>query len=200
MNRLVIASHNKDKAREVAAVLNGIGVEVVTLDAYPQVGPIEEDADTLEGNALKKAREVFRQTGVPAVADDTGLEVRYLNDAPGVYSSRYAGPGATYADNCRKLLDRMKGVPPRRRAAQFRAVVAFVAPGGIERTAEGICTGVITESRRGDGGFGYDPLFVPTGFTQTFAEMDPDAKNRISHRGKALEALKPILQEYSKNR
>ena len=200
MGTLLIASHNRDKAQEVSALLNGIGVKVVTLDEYPQVGPIEEDADTLEGNALKKAREVFRQTGVPAVADDTGLEVRYLNDAPGVYSSRYAGPRASYADNCRKLLDRMKGVPARRRAARFRAVVAFVAPDGFERTAEGICTGVIMESPRGTGGFGYDPLFLPSGSAQTFAEMSSDVKNRISHRAKALEALNPVLQEYFKNR
>ena len=200
MNTLVFASRNKDKAKEVTALLQGLGVEVVTLDGFPQVGPIEEDADTLEGNALKKAREVFRQTGIPSVADDTGLEVFYLNDAPGVYSSRFAGPGATYADNCIKLLDRLKGVPPRRRAARFRTVVAFAAPGNLERTAEGVCAGSIIESPRGEGGFGYDPVFLPTGSTETFAEMSTDEKNRVSHRAKALEALRPILLEYFKNR
>jgi XTP/dITP diphosphohydrolase len=186
--------------REVGVLLKGLGIDLLTLDDFPAIGPITEDGDTLEGNALKKAREVFRQTGLPSVADDTGLEVRYLNDAPGVYSSRYAGPGATYADNCRKLIDRMKGVPPRRRAARFRSVVAFVAPDGFERTAEGMCTGVITESPRGTGGFGYDPLFLPDGTAQTFGEMPEDLKNRVSHRAKALEALNPILREYFKNR
>ncbi len=196
MKQLVLATHNKDKAGEVSALLNGLDVKLMSLDTFPAIGPIDEDAETLEGNALKKAREVCRQTGLPSVADDTGLEVRYLNDAPGVFSSRYAGPKATYADNCRKLLDRMKGVPPRRRAAQFRSVVAFVAPDGFERVAEGICTGVITESPRGSGGFGYDPVFLPDGAVLTFGQMPPDVKNRISHRGRALEALKPILQEY----
>jgi len=196
--KLVIATHNKDKAQEVSAILNGLGFQIVTLDEFPDVGAIEEDQDTLEGNALKKAREVFRQTGLPSVADDTGLEVRYLNDAPGVYSSRYAGPGATYADNRKKLLDRMKGVPPRRRAAQFRSVVALVAPGSFERTAEGTCTGTITESPRGTGGFGYDPIFLPHGHSKTFGELAPDVKNKMSHRARALEALRPALQEYLK--
>jgi len=198
MAQLVIATHNRDKAKEFDALLGGLGIEIFTLDAFPAIGPILEDAETLEGNALKKARTVFRLTGMPAVADDTGLEVYYLNDEPGVFSSRYAGPGATYADNCRKLLDRMKGVPQRRRCARFRSVLAFVTPGGSEMLREGERRGVITEIPRGVFGFGYDPVFLPDGYKETFGEMEPGLKNRVSHRALAMEVLKPILQEYFK--
>jgi len=160
------------------------------------VGGVEEDSPMLEGNALKKAREVFHLTGVPALADDTGLEVRYLNDAPGVFSSRYAGPAATYADNVRKLLQAMRGVPPRRRGARFRAVLAFVPAEGKEELAEGIVNGVILESPRGAGGFGYDPVFVPHGQNRTYAEMNLAEKNRLSHRARAMEQMKEILRKY----
>jgi XTP/dITP diphosphohydrolase len=196
MAKLVIATHNHDKVKEFEALLNGLGVELLTLDSFTAVGPVVEDAETLEGNALKKAREVFKETGLPTVADDTGLEVHYLNDEPGIYSSRYAGPKATYADNCGKLLGRMKGVPPRRRAARFRCVLAFVTPEGGEQLAEGECRGVITEYPRGANGFGYDPLFLPNGYDQTFGEMEAGLKNTVSHRGRAMEAMRLILREY----
>ena len=199
MSKLLLATRNKHKAEELQAMLNDLGLEVVTLDAYPRVGEILEDAGTIEGNALKKAKEVFGLIGVPAIADDTGLEVFYLNKAPGVYSSRYAGPDATYADNCRKLLGSMKGVPPRRRGAQFRCVLAFVAPGMAPILEEGICRGSITEEPHGEGGFGYDPVFLPDGYTQTFAEMLPDVKNAISHRGVALQKMKDTLKSHLKS-
>ncbi|MBP1649777.1 MAG: Non-canonical purine pyrophosphatase [Bacteroidetes bacterium] len=199
MSKLLLATRNKHKAEELQAMLNDLGLEVVTLDAYPQVGEILEDAGTIEGNALKKAKEVFGLIGVPAIADDTGLEVFYLNKAPGVYSSRYAGPDATYADNCRKLLGSMKGVPPRRRGAQFRCVLAFVAPGMAPILEEGICRGSITEEPHGEGGFGYDPVFLPDGYTQTFAEMLPDVKNTISHRSVALQKMKDTLKSHLKS-
>jgi XTP/dITP diphosphohydrolase len=169
---------------------------VLTLDSFPSIGAIEEDADSLEGNALKKARAVCSQSGLPSLADDTGLEVFYLNGQPGVFSSRYSGPGATYEDNCRKLLDRLRGVPPRRRSARFRCVLAFVAPGDVVRTVDGTCDGSIMETPRGNGGFGYDPLFLPNDSTLTFAEMDAYVKNKFSHRGKAMEAVRPLLREY----
>lgn len=194
MKSIVLATHNRDKAREFRDIFSDLGVDLITLNDVPQVGPIEEDAPTLEGNALKKAREVFRITGLPSLADDTGLEVRYLNDAPGVYSSRYAGPGATYADNVRKLLRDLRGVPARRRGAQFRCVLALVAGEGREETAEGICRGVIIESPRGSRGFGYDPVFLPLGQTLTFAEMDPAMKNTLSHRARAGMEMKRILR------
>jgi XTP/dITP diphosphohydrolase len=194
IDKLVLATHNKHKAEELQAMLKDLGVEVLTLDAFPQVGEIVEDAETIEGNAIKKAKEVSELTGLPAMADDTGLEVFYLNKAPGVYSSRYAGPGATYADNCRKLLATLKGVPPRRRGAQFRCVLALVGQGVPPILEEGICRGTIIESPRGEGGFGYDPIFLPDGYMQTFAEMPLDVKNSLSHRGRALQKMREKLE------
>ena len=198
ISKLLLATHNKHKAEEFQVMLRDFGVEVLTLDAFPQVGEIVEDAETIEGNALKKAKEVFERTGVPAMADDTGLEVFYLNKAPGVYSSRYAGPEATYADNCRKLLKSLKGVPPRRRGAQFRCVLALVTPDAAPIFAEGVCPGVITESPRGEAGFGYDPIFIPDGYRQTFAEMPLNVKNGISHRGRAIQKMKELLSSHIK--
>jgi XTP/dITP diphosphohydrolase len=200
MAKLVLATHNRDKVKEIAACLEGLSLELVSLDAFPSIGPVDEDGETLEDNALKKAREVFRQTGLPSVADDTGLEVYYLNNEPGVFSSRYAGLTASYADNCRKLAERMRGVPARRRGAQFRCVIAFVAQGGFERCVEGVCRGVIIEAPKGTGGFGYDPLFLPDEHTRTFAELGIEEKNKISHRGRALQAVKPVLREYFQSR
>ena len=195
MNQLVLATHNRDKEREISALVSGLGVEVLTLDAYPQIGPIVEDADTLEGNALLKANAVSRATGLPALGDDTGLEVYYLNGRPGVYSSRYAGENATYADNVAMLVTNMKGVPPRRRAARFRCVLAFVVPGRKPLIVEGVCRGTTLEKPRGNGGFGYDPLFLPEGHTQTLAEMDMALKNTLSHRGRAMQQMLPLLKE-----
>jgi XTP/dITP diphosphohydrolase len=196
MTTILLATHNQDKAKEFQSIFAGIGIDVKTLDAFPQVGPIKEDARTLEGNALKKAQEVFRLTGIPSLADDTGLEVRYLNDAPGVYSSRYAGPGASYAENVRKLLSALRGVPPRRRAARFRCVLAFVPSGGKYELADGVVNGAILESPRGDGGFGYDPVFLPNGHAQTYAQMELETKNLISHRALAGQKMKEVLQKY----
>ncbi len=198
MKQLLLATHNPDKTKEFQSMLGDLGVEVVTLDAFPSIGPIAEDADTLEGNALLKAAAVFEATGLPSLADDTGLEVHYLGGAPGLYSSRYAGEKVTYAENVAKLLKDLRGVPPRRRAARFRAVLTFLAPGQSLITVEGICPGAIIESPRGRGGFGYDPVFVPTGETRTFAEIGGIDKNKISHRGRAVERMRPILREYYK--
>lgn len=196
MKRIVLATHNRDKAKEFQQIFVDLSLSVETLDDYPNVGPIEEDADTLEGNALKKAREVFRLTGVPSLADDTGLEVGYLNDAPGAFSSRYAGEGATYADNVRKVLRELRGVPPRRRGAQFRCVLAFVPAAGAVELTEGICKGNILEQPRGDRGFGYDPIFLPHGHSITYAEMDSALKNSMSHRALAAQAMKAVLRKY----
>jgi XTP/dITP diphosphohydrolase len=194
VTRLLLATNNPDKVRELSAILSGLPVELVSLGEWPQFPPTVEDAETLEGNAIKKAREASRFTGLPAVADDTGLEVFYLNNRPGVYSSRFAGPGATYADNVKKLLAEMRGVPPRRRAARFRTVAAFVDQAGDVTTVDGECSGVITEEPRGKGGFGYDPVFLPDGFSLTFGEMEDAAKNRISHRARAFEKMAEILK------
>ncbi len=194
--KILLASRNSDKAAEFQALIRGLRAELVTLESFPGVGPIEEDAPTLEGNALKKARGVFSLTGIPTLADDTGLEVRYLNDAPGVFSSRFAGPGATYAENVKKLLSVLRGVPPRRRGARFRTVLAFIPAAGQQELAEGIVHGVILESPRGAGGFGYDPVFLPRASVKTYAEMDMEEKNAMSHRARAMQQMREILGKY----
>jgi XTP/dITP diphosphohydrolase len=196
MNQLLLATRNPDKAREFTSLLSDLGVEILTLGQFPHIKEVIEDEATLKGNALKKAREVFRQVHLPTLADDSGLEVHYLNKQPGVYSSRYAGPCATYDDNCKKLLENLRGVPPRRRAAQFRCVLAFVAPPRIERTAEGILPGVITERPAGSHGFGYDPIFLPEGHSKTLGEMEQSLKNTLSHRAKAIQNIHQSLLAY----
>lgn len=193
MKRLVLATHNKDKVKEFHDLLAGLDIEVVSLDAFPAVGEIKEDGETLEENALIKAREVHRVTGLPSLADDTGLEVFYLNGAPGVFSSRYAGEHATYEDNVRKLLRDLGGVPPRRRRAQFRCVLAYVGADRSEHLVEGVCGGVMTESPRGTNGFGYDPVFLPEGHAGTFGELSAEEKNAISHRARAALRMREHL-------
>jgi len=190
-SRLVLGTVNAGKVDELRALLADLPIEIVpghTLDAPPDV---EEDADTLSGNAKKKAEAFVAHTGLPALADDTGLEVAALDGRPGVHTARFAGPDATPDDNKRKLLDVLDGVDDRR--ARFRTIVALIDGDGPARTFEGVCEGTITTAPRGDGGFGYDPLFRPHGYDQTFAEMPADAKNKISHRRKALDALRQFL-------
>jgi XTP/dITP diphosphohydrolase len=191
---LVVATHNPDKLREIRALLHGVHVSILSLDDFPRVREIAEDGTTLEENALLKARAVFRATGRPSLADDSGLEVFYLNGDPGVYSSRYSGPDATYKSNCAKLLNNLRGVPPRRRTAKFRSVIALVAK-GVEYCVEGSIKGTIIESPRGKNGFGYDPVFMPVGYDKTFAEMEPATKDSISHRSEAIRKILPILSQ-----
>jgi len=185
---LVVASKNVDKIREVEAVLAEVGLvgEVVRGLDWPDV---EETGDTLEANALLKARAVAKATGLPALADDTGLEVDALAGAPGVYAARYSGPDATYASNVAKLLDELQGMSERR--AVFRTVIAVVDPGGDEWLAEGVLEGRIALAARGGNGFGYDPVFEVGG--RTLAEMDAAEKNGLSHRGRALRAIAAVL-------
>lgn len=182
--RLVVASQNPDKIREVEEVLETLElpVEIVRGLSWPEV---EETEPTLEGNALLKARAVAAFTGLPAVADDTGLEVDALGGAPGVYTARYAGPAATYADNVAKLLTELEGAVDR--GARFRTAVALVDPEGSELVVTGTLEGSIAHRPRGDGGFGYDPVFVVD--DRTLAELPPAEKNLISHRARALQAL-----------
>jgi XTP/dITP diphosphohydrolase len=181
--RLVLGSKNPDKLREIRAVLlpTGVAVEFVDGLVWPDV---EETGETLEENALLKARAVVDATGLPVIAEDTGLEVSALGGAPGVHTARYAGPAARYEDNVLRLLGAMTGVVDR--SARFRTVAALVFPDGAEMTAEGVVEGVITEAPRGSGGFGYDPVFEVNG--RTLAEMG-DEKNVRSHRARALRAL-----------
>ncbi|MFP4229319.1 MAG: RdgB/HAM1 family non-canonical purine NTP pyrophosphatase [Salinivenus sp.] len=190
---LVLGTRNPGKVDELRALLSDVTITLVpahTLDAPPDV---TEDADTLAGNARKKAQAFHAHTGHAALADDTGLEVAALDGGPGVHTARFAGPDATPEDNKHKLLDVLDGVDDRR--ARFRTVVALVAPNGTTRTFEGLCEGTITTEPHGEGGFGYDPLFRPNGHDKTFAEMSTATKNEISHRRKALDALRRFLAE-----
>lgn len=194
MKQLLIATHNRHKKEEIAHLLSNEPYEVKDLDDVSNAPATIEDQPTLEGNALKKAREGFAATGMLTLADDTGLEVYYLELEPGVYSARYSGEGATYASNNAKLLAALKGVPPRRRGARFRTAVAIVGK-GIERTVEGAVEGVILEAPRGAEGFGYDPLFMPDGSTKTYAEMSLEEKSTLSHRARAFEQALRVLKE-----
>lgn len=183
---LLVATRNRHKLDEIRALL-GLAAETLTsgLD-YPDFDDVEEDGDTFEANAVKKARVWAERTGAWCLADDSGLEVDALEGAPGVYSARYAGEPADYAANNRKLLAALDGVTDRR--ARFRCVMALADPKGHVQTVEGRCEGRIAEAERGTEGFGYDPLFIPEGHTLTFAELPPQTKNSLSHRGHALRA------------
>jgi XTP/dITP diphosphohydrolase len=195
---IVLATNNRNKVTELLSLLGPSvpPLAIKTLEDFPDLPAVDETEPTLEGNALKKARAVYQYTRRPSIADDSGLEVFYLAKRPGVLSARYAGPRATYEENNKKLLAELRGVPPRRRNAQFRCVIAFVTDRG-ERVVEGVTQGRIVEAPRGSNGFGYDPLFQPDGYVQTYAEMPPELKNRISHRAKAIESLLPSLIEYT---
>ncbi len=190
-SRLVLGTGNPGKVDELRALLSDLSIKLVPAHDLNDPPAVDEDADTLAGNAEKKARAFHEHTGLPALADDTGLEVAALDGRPGVHTARFAGPNCTPEDNKRKLLEVLDGVEDRR--ARFRTVVALVDSDGSARTFEGVCEGTITTEPRGDGGFGYDPLFLPEGYDQTFAEMSADAKNGISHRRKALDALRSFL-------
>lgn len=189
---LVIASRNDHKIHEMQQLLSPLGIEVLSTKDFPELEEVIEDRQTLKGNALKKAKYVAEQTGLPALSDDTGLEVDALNGEPGVYSARYAGSDATYEDNVLKLLDELGGTANRK--ARFRTIVALV-DGNDELTFEGVCNGEIIKEQRGKQGFGYDPVFVPEGYKKTFAELDAATKNEISHRGKAVENFVKFLKE-----
>lgn len=190
--RLVLASANPDKAAEMRAMLASCGFELV--DRPPEVPEVEETATTLAGNARLKALALVAATGAAAVADDTGLEVEAVGGAPGVYSARYAGPDATYADNVAHLLGALDGVANPQRRACFRTVALVRFLDGREVSAEGVVDGQIANAPKGDGGFGYDAVFVPDeGDGRTFAEMTGDEKNALSHRGRAFRSLAAAL-------
>jgi len=194
-NKLVLATHNLHKKMEMNSILSSLGILIVGLDQFPQIGDIEETGSTLLENAFIKARTVYELTGLPSLADDTGLEVDSLDGAPGVYSARYAGKNPTYQENCSKLLLNLKGYPNEKRVASFKTVIAFV-DGEIEHSTEGVVKGLIVKKYRGVDGFGYDPIFQPESQKLTYAEMDADEKNRISHRFKALDKIKEFLTSY----
>ncbi|MEM6336707.1 MAG: RdgB/HAM1 family non-canonical purine NTP pyrophosphatase [Bacteroidota bacterium] len=183
-SRLVLATRNPGKVGEFRHATADLGLTLLTPGDFPDAPEVDEDRDTLAGNAEKKARSLFDHTGLPSLADDTGLEVDALGGRPGVYSARYAGEDCTPADNRAKMLAELDGVTSR--SARFRTVLAYIDESGTSYTFDGVCEGTILTEERGDGGFGYDAIFQPAGYTETFAELSKDEKNRISHRGKAV--------------
>ena len=195
--RMLVATMNEGKLREYQRLLADVtGLELETMASLSKRVEVEEDRDTFAGNARKKASEVAAVAGVTCLADDSGLEVDALEGRPGVYSARYAGEGASDARNNEKLLEELRGVPNDRRTARFRCVICVCDPDGRELAlVDGACEGRIAHEPAGEHGFGYDPLFVPEGFTQTMAELGPQTKNEISHRAKAAAKLAPLLRE-----
>jgi len=192
--RVVVATRNKGKLREIVPLLEGLGLELVTIDALAPEAELREDGVTFEQNALAKARQAASATGLPAIADDSGLEVDALDGAPGVWSARYAGPGADDDKNNAKLLEALRGVPAPRRTGRFRCVAVFVDPArGVELLRDGACEGEILEAPRGSDGFGYDPLFLLPALGRTMAELPLEEKNRLSHRAAAFRALATAL-------
>lgn len=195
MKQMIMATANAHKLQEVRAITRDLGIEILSL-AEAGLGPVEivEDGDTYEANSLKKAREIMRLTGLDAIADDSGLEVDALGGAPGVYSARFSGEGATDAANNALLLEKLQGVPEAGRTARFVSVVSVAFADGGELAVRGTVEGVILEAPQGSGGFGYDPLFYCPEAGASFGELDPALKNRISHRARALQALHDALK------
>jgi len=192
--RLVLATLNPDKARELASLLGDLPFEIVDLSAILGASLPAEGEESYRANALAKARATVRASGAFALADDSGLEVDALGGGPGVRSARYGGLGLSDADRCKRLFAELRGVPGARRTARFRCVVALAAPDGREEVVEGVVEGLITEAPRGTGGFGYDPLFFYLPMNRTFAELEPTVKNRVSHRAHALARAREVLK------
>ncbi len=222
--RVLLATRNQGKVKEFTKLFGSVpGLEIVSLDSLPPLPEVVEDGDTFEQNAAKKARQLAQAAGMPALADDSGLEVDALDGAPGVFSARFAGPGATDADNNHKLLSLMADVPDARRTARFRCVLALATPDSPNQMAappatppdgtcdgwvrhqdtahqcwlhleDGACEGRVVREPRGDHGFGYDPIFVPEGHTRTMAELAPEQKNLISHRARAAQQMAEFLR------
>jgi XTP/dITP diphosphohydrolase len=194
---LVLGTRNSGKVREITSILGDCGWSFCSLQEFAGVESAEENGTTYSENASAKARFYASATGLWALADDSGLEVEALGGAPGVYSARYAGEDATDADRRNLLLSELSKTGSGDRRARFVAAIAIAKPAGeLLNLAEGICEGAITFTARGEGGFGYDPLFVPNGYNQTFAELSESLKNRISHRARALQKTKSFLLSY----
>lgn len=195
MKKIVLATRNQDKITEIRRIMQMDSIELVGINVFPQAPDVIEDGKTLHDNALKKARSAFISTGLPAIADDSGLEVDALDGAPGVFSSRFAGENVTYADNNAKLLYLMRNVPQEKRTARFRCVTCLV-DGDDHHFVEAVCEGMIIQEIRGEGGFGYDPLFLVPYLGKTFAELTLEEKNEISHRGKAFRGMGDLIRSY----
>ncbi len=193
--KLLLATKNKNKIEEIKKICMTMGsaCQLYTLEDFPECEDVEEDGETFEENAVKKAVQTARATGMPTIADDSGLEVDALGGAPGVYSARYAGDSADDRANLEKLLDEMKDIPPEKRSARFLCCIALAIEDDI-KTFFGFVEGSIGAEPRGESGFGYDPVFYPRGHDRTFAEMSDDEKNSMSHRAMALAELRNCLK------
>jgi XTP/dITP diphosphohydrolase len=189
--KILLGTHNEGKAVEISSVLGELGIYFSTLRAFSEIEAVEESGTTYEENAILKAQGYARQTGYWTLADDSGLEVDALDGAPGVLSARYAGAGASDSQRIERLLSQLEGVSTERRTARFVCVLALAdAEARVIRVERGVCEGTVIESARGSNGFGYDPIFVPHGFTNSFAELPSETKDTISHRGRALQAMR----------
>jgi XTP/dITP diphosphohydrolase len=193
--KLILATRNHHKTQEMREILINLDeVEMIPLTLFRRLPEVVESGATLRENALIKARHAAQLTGCLCLAEDTGLEIEALDGKPGVRSARFAGEGASYHENVDKVLDLLKDIPSEARGARFRSVVVIMGPEDEPEVIEGICPGSIIAERRGQGGFGYDPIFVPEGYEETFAQMDAELKNRISHRARALEKARKYLR------
>jgi XTP/dITP diphosphohydrolase len=191
---IVLATRNRKKIEEIIRITQGLTVTILTLDDFPGCPETEEDGKTFEENAIKKAVEVSKYTGKPALADDSGLEVYALHGAPGTLSARYAGERANDKNNVEKLLKEMSSFQGHDRKARFVCCMALAFPEGPINTFYGTSEGMIANEQRGEGGFGYDPVFYPEGYSRTFAEMSGERKDTLSHRGKALKEVQEYLR------
>jgi len=194
METIILATRNKGKVQEICTLLNDLPIKFISLLDIENFTEIIEDGATYEENAKIKAEQIFDKLGIPTIADDSGLEVDALNGIPGIHSARYAGIPSNPRENIRKLLQSLNNVPKHLRGAQFRCVAAY-KDDHIEYLAQGICMGSIAFEPKGVGGFGYDPIFIPEGFEQTFGEISQNIKNSISHRAKAFCHLKDFLRK-----
>jgi len=193
--KLLVATRNPKKKKELKILLKDLKITVVTLQGFKNVPHVTEDRKTFRENAAKKAATIAGHTGLLTLADDSGLEVEALGGAPGIFSARFSGKGANDLKNNKKLLALLKGVPERKRRARFVCAIAIAREGKILKIIRATISGCITDSRRGSCGFGYDPVFIPTGYKKTFAQLGPEVKNKISHRAKALLKTKKFLSK-----
>ncbi|MDR0486314.1 MAG: XTP/dITP diphosphatase [Elusimicrobiota bacterium] len=197
---IILATGNKNKIREIKEILKGLDITILSITDFADYPKTIEDGETIAENAVKKAKEAALFFKKWAMADDTGLEVEYLNGAPGVYSARYAGKHCSYKDNNEKLLRELKGLQQEHRKASFKCVIALSSPEGLITTVEGQIDGLIAEAERGQNGFGYDAVFFIPQYGKTFAELDGAIKNKISHRGQAVIAVRErILSMLAEN-
>jgi len=199
MTKLLVATHNQGKVAEFVEILQDLAIEWLSLDDVGVTQDVEETGSTFRENGVLKAQAYAAETGLLTLADDSGLEVDALNGAPGVYTARYGGEGLTAVQRYQKLLDELKAVPEPQRTARFRCVIVLAAPDGtILGESDGVCEGRIAHAPVGDNGFGYDPVFYLPQFKQTMAQLPPAQKHRISHRGRAVQAIVPRLRELLK--